>query len=377
MRIHIASKDILTKILERKKREAYTSIVDLSAMLTEILTWANRFVPSQSGSILLDDPTLNQKKEKRGQLYFVACFGKGSDSLVGSSLPVNVGVVGKTYITGKAYISRKASEDSLFYSAIDKKTKFNTRSIVCAPIKIKGVTIGVIELLNRQGMINYDENDLTLLKIFAEYTSTLIQNSLDARRFAELSIRDNLTGLYNDRHFYDTLTRLLKQALRYERDLSLLFMDLDYFKTVNDSYGHLAGSNVLTELGQMMADFLRGTGAVASRYGGDEFVVIFPKSDIKATEEYAEGLRELIEAHVFLKHRSPTCDRALKIGGVITASIGIASLKKNVSPGADRKKVGDLLIKAADKAMYKSKTTGRNKVTTAIGRAGTRRTGKA
>jgi diguanylate cyclase (GGDEF)-like protein len=280
MRINIASKEILAKILERKKRDVSSEDVDLSAMLGEILKWANRFVPSQSGSILLDDPTLNHRKEKRGYLYFVACFGKGSSSLVDTSLPVTVGVVGKTYTSGNAYISRKAAEDTLFYPAIDKKTKFHTRSIICAPIEIKDVTIGVIELLNRQGMINYDDRDLTLLKIFAEYTSTLIQNSLDAKRFAELSIRDNLTGLHNDRHFYDILSKTISRSLRYKRDVSLLFMDLDYFKTINDTYGHLAGSSVLTELGQMITDKLHGTGAIASRYGGDEFVIIFPDTDI-------------------------------------------------------------------------------------------------
>ena len=104
MRINIASIEILEKILERKKKDEYgTASVDLKKMLKEILTWANRFVPSESGSILLDDPTLNQFKQKSGELYFVACFGKGSASLVNTPLPADIGIVGRTYSTGKAW----------------------------------------------------------------------------------------------------------------------------------------------------------------------------------------------------------------------------------------------------------------------------------
>ena len=138
MRINIASQEILEKILERKKKDEFgPSKVDLKKMLKEILTWANRFVPSESGSILLDDPTLDQFKQKSGELYFVACFGKGSGALVSTPLPADVGIVGRTYSSGRPYISKKVKEDNNFYSGIDRKTKFKTKSIVCAPIKIR------------------------------------------------------------------------------------------------------------------------------------------------------------------------------------------------------------------------------------------------
>ena len=150
MQINIAEKGILDKILERKRRDEYRpEDVDLGSMLGEILRWANRFVPSESGSILLDDPTLNPNSQKVGNLYFVACFGKGSAALTCTTIPANIGIAGSTYTSGKPYISRKVKFDRNFYSKIDQKTKFQTRSIICAPIAIRGATVGVIELINR------------------------------------------------------------------------------------------------------------------------------------------------------------------------------------------------------------------------------------
>lgn len=366
MRINVASKDILEKILERKKKDEFgPANVDLKKMLKEILTWANRFVPSESGSILLDDPTLDQFKQKSGELYFVACFGKGSTAIVDTTLPADVGIVGKTYSAGKPYISKKVKEDTNFYSGIDRKTKFKTKSIICAPIRIMGVTIGVLELINRHNGVDYDQNDLTLLKIFAEYTSTLIQNSLDAKRFSELSIRDNLTGLYNDRFFYDRITKEITRALRKDTDLSLLFLDLDRFKEVNDTHGHLAGSTVLSEMGGVILESIEKIhGATSSRYGGDEFIVILPDHTLEAGLAYAERLRVAIEQFVFIKNRYPGGEKALRIKGQITSSIGVTSLKASRAKGTV-KEIREEMIKLADGAMYKSKADGRNMTTTA------------
>lgn len=362
MRINIAEKAVLDKILERKKKDAYRpEDVDLNAMLREILTWANRFVPSESGSILLDDPVLNQHKKKAGVLYFIACFGKGSGALSGTTLPVNVGIAGSTYSSGKPYISKKVKLDRNFYSEIDQKTKFVTKSIICAPINIKGVTIGVIELINRVNGDDYGRGDLTLLKIFAEYTSTLIQNSLDAKRFGELSIRDNLTGLYNDRFFYDRLAKDIKKSLDDKKELSLLFLDLDRFKEVNDTYGHLAGSRVLTELGSVLAATLKNKLATAARYGGDEFIVILPDTDMKKALEYAEMLRKTIQDFVFIKRPYPGGEKALRIAGVITSSIGVATLTPPLASGRyDQGDLRESLIKSADSAMYSAKQNGKN-----------------
>ncbi len=368
MRINIARDNILDKILERKKKAGHgPKDIDLKVMLKGILSWANKFVPSESGSILLDDPSLNSLGQKNGVLYFVACFGKGSKALVETSIPADVGIAGSTYLAGKPFISKTARQDKKFYADIDKKTKFMTKSIICAPIKIKGATIGVIELLNSLNNINYSQNDLSLLKIFAEYTSTLIQNSLDAKKFGELSIKDNLTGLFNDRYFYDRLAKDIRIALNNGSDLSLLFLDLDRFKEVNDNHGHLAGSRVLTEVGGIIAKSLYKAGFTAARYGGDEFIVILPDTGIHEASIYAENLRKTIEEFIFLKQNyNDGTGKALRLKGRLTSSIGISSLRANISPSIKSiNEIREFLIKFADTAMYCSKESGRNKVSMA------------
>lgn len=369
MRITVVKKALISRVLERKQRSGQASgDVDLKEMLKSILKWANEFVPSKSGSILLDDPVLDYKLKKPGKLYFMACFGKGSASLTGSFLNIKDGIAGKTYRTGRANMCTDVSNNKTFFSEIDRKIQHRTQSMVCVPINIQGTTIGVLELINRVDKPNYSPKDLTLLKIFAGYTSTLIQNSLDAKRFSELSVRDNLTGLYNDRFFFKRLSKELAKSARTGKDISLIFMDLDNFKQINDLHGHMAGSQLITEVGKIIQELVDNApyDIVPLRYGGDEFTLIMPQTDVQFATLFAESLRGTIADHTFLARNVPGRAGVLKIKGVITASLGVASLNKNVSKRLKkRNNIREALIKAADTAMYKSKNTGKNKVTVA------------
>src|SRR3990167_1944 len=283
-------------MLHRRKRNKWErSEIDIGDLLKAILHRANEFVPSESGSLFLDDPVLKFENSDKGRLYFIACFGRGSSSIVGASIPRNIGIVGEVYNSGKPYISKDVKTDRRFYPGIDKKTKFQTRSIICVPIEIEGARIGVIELINSKEKINYEQKDLTLLKIFAGYTSTLIQNTLDAKMFEKLSRLDNLTGLYNDRFFFESLEKEIDMAVLKGMDVSLIFFDLDHFKEVNDTHGHLTGSRTLKEVGWLLEEIFNKTKAVVSRYGGDEFVIILPDTGLEVAGEYAETLRKKIE----------------------------------------------------------------------------------
>ena len=370
MRINVAETKILKRVLQRvRKKNIVYDEADLSDIFKGILKSANEFVPSESGSIFIDEPMLDNKRGSTpGSLYFIACYGKGSAKLTGNAIPSGVGIVGQTYTSGKPYISKDVEADKNFYKAIDKKTKFHTQSIICVPIEIRGTVIGVLELINRLDRINYDKKDLKLLKIFASYTSTLIQNALDAKRFGELSIKDNLTGLYNDRYFYESLTKAVRTAVKSSKDVSIAFLDLDHFKQINDMHGHLAGSQLLTELGgQIIAITRKDPTLIPVRYGGDEFVVILPGKNIKKAEELAEELREAIESRTYLDTRIPGVINALHIKDLITGSFGVASIKTNIKKGTGVTDAREALIKAADTAMYLSKKDGRNTVTVAQG----------
>lgn len=362
MIITIAEHGLLSKLLNRKKRRKDTRLgVDLSVVLREILMWANKLVPSESGSILLDDPVIKMNPRKEARLYFAACFGKGSEALVGASLHDKFGIAGETYRTGRPYISEDVKSDAKFYSKIDKKTGYRTMSIIAAPIIIDNSVIGVIELINRKKRKNYDLNDLSLLKIFAGYTATLVHNSLIARSFEELAKKDNLTGLYNDRHFYITLESEMKRVRSGGGELSLIFFDLDRFKEINDTHGHLAGSTVLKEVADILREVFRSTSSVLARYGGDEYVIVMPGTDIATAGSYAETMRERIASNIFLKRKHGRL-KPLNIGGIITCSVGVASFANNIAATDNARDAVEAIIRAADAAMYRAKDEGKNKV---------------
>ena len=372
LRMHTLKKGVIEKFLKRmKRRDSVVAGPELDEVLKEILFKANEFVPSRAGSILLDDPhrkSANLDDPDLNLLYFVACFGPGSENLLGSTLSVTNGVAGKTYLTGKPYISKDVSLDRNFFKEIDIKLGRKTRSILCVPIVLGNSVCGVIELLNRRGSANYTRGELKLLEIFAGYTSTLIQNALDAKRNQELTRRDDLTGLYNDRFFHHQLSVELKKAKRTKKDVSLIFMDLDNFKSVNDKHGHLSGSRTLAEVGELMRDALKDVNASIVRYGGDEFAIILPDKGRIGAVAVAETVRVAIQDAVFLKRKGKSGEHACNIKGVITCSIGVSSYYEDKVTGRTLEEEKITFIRHADQAMYMAKETGKNRVCVGDGR---------
>lgn len=363
MKIHCANSAVLSKLLDRSRKDRTAGYdVDLKLLLGEILTWANKLVPSESGSILLDDPALKWDVHTEDRLYFAACFGKGSSTLVNTFISSSSGIAGETYRSGSPYISRDVLNDSNFYPAVADRINFKTRSIICAPIVVEESAIGVIELINRKDGLNYNGDDLSLLRIFAGYTATLIINAVIARGFEELSRRDELSGLFNDRHFFHVLEGEVGKAVRTGSEVSIIFFDLDHFKEVNDTHGHLAGSAVLREVGDILREIFHGTNAVSARYGGDEYAVIMPGLNKKEAALYAEHIRSNIVNNTFLRDKVPGIGVPLNIRGLITCSIGVASLDRNWRRRKSLREKADALIRAADRAMYQAKELGRNRI---------------
>lgn len=164
---------------------------------------------------------------------------------------------------------------------------------------------------------------------------------------AELAMRDSLTGLFNRRAFDNRLSEELQRAVRYERPLSLLMIDIDHFKRYNDQHGHPQGDVLLRELSGLLLGCIRGTDFVA-RYGGEEFAVILPETSPSHALAVANTLLERVRAH-------PLPLRETQPGGALTVSIGIAGHSPN-RPNADR------LVQAADQALYQAKGAGRNRL---------------
>ncbi len=166
-------------------------------------------------------------------------------------------------------------------------------------------------------------------------------------RLEELAIRDGLTGLYNHRHLYEALTREVARATRFNVSLSVIFLDVDFFKKYNDTYGHQSGDQVLKTISQILLDNTRQID-IAARYGGEEFVVILPGTSKDEGYLVAEKIRKAVaDRHLHDPEGQPSTK--------VTISAGIASLGEDGTGGAE-------LINSADQAVYQAKKAGRNTV---------------
>ncbi|HUP49238.1 MAG TPA: sensor domain-containing diguanylate cyclase, partial [Thermoanaerobaculia bacterium] len=307
----------LERFLERHKSGlALGSEVDLDLVLREVLQKAYEFVPSQSGSILLDDPIRKVASRRDNELVFIATFGESSRGLIGQRLSAQHGIVGQVYQTGTPYLSTDVETDEHFYGEIDEQLGHKTHSVVAVPVYIGKHVCGVLELINRLDGRAFMQRDMVLLEIFAGYTSFTIQNALDAKRAHELAKKDDLTGLYNDRWFNVRLTETLVEARESQKHAVLIFMDLDQFKVVNDCHGHLAGSQVLREVGFILKRIIQRGDATVARYGGDEFVMILPATPLEEGVRIAEEIRDSIAEHTFLAREWGYHMPPLHLGGI-------------------------------------------------------------
>jgi len=160
-----------------------------------------------------------------------------------------------------------------------------------------------------------------------------------------MTIVDGLTQIHNKRYLFEALEKELIRARRYERELSLVIFDIDFFKRINDQYGHLAGDHVLRELARVVQERIRRD-EVFARYGGEEFVIVLPETGLGGARALAEDLRERVATHafVFQGERIP-----------VTISIGCAQLTKDDRAATE-------LIQRADEKLYEAKRSGRNRV---------------
>ena len=335
--------------------------VDLGAQLTQILERARALVPARAGSILLDDPLRKVADRAHNDLWFVTAFGPAADRLPGTRLPAGRGIAGKVYVSGRPHLAADAPADPSFSPEVDRATGQATHSVVAAPIAIGSTVCGVIELVDRLQGERFDPRDLALLEIFAGYTSSTLQNALDAKRAAELARRDDLTGLANDRWLYQRLVEMISEADAADEPLALIFFDLDHFKGVNDSHGHLAGSQVLREIGFLLRRLVTDPGALLARYGGDEFVACLPAADLRRGELAAEEIRTAIEHSVFIDQDYGDAVPALHLAGAVSASLGVAEYHPR-APGDTPYASARALLQRADTAMYAAKAAGRNRV---------------
>jgi len=352
----------LDRFLDRR-RATLSPELSLTDNLVEVLRKANEFVPSAAGCILLDNPRAKRRDRKRNSLTFIAAFGEKATELIGHKIPGDHGIAGHVYLSGETYATSEAHRDPHFFSGVDESTRYTTRSVIAIPVRIEHEVCGVLELINRDGG-GFSEADRTLLEIFAGYISISIQNVLDGRQAQEIARRDNLTGLYNDRFLHVALTRAIQGCRADGTDLAILFLDLDFFKRVNDTHGHLAGSQVLREVGVLLGTQTDRHEGIAARYGGDEFVLVVPGLNLEGAVDLGEDIRSEINHSTFCDAAGEIQPEPLHLTG-LTCSIGIATLRRHLTEELTEEECRSAILRLADSAMYVAKETGRNRTAVA------------
>jgi diguanylate cyclase (GGDEF)-like protein len=313
-----------------------TSTLDIGEVLANIMQKISELMKPHNWSLLLVD-------EESQDLYFEIAVGQGADTLKELRLSMGEGVAGWVAQEAKPLLVADALEESRWCKKVDDFTRFKTRSIVAVPLISRGTVLGVVELVNAEPN-SFNESDLRLLGSLADYAAIAIENARNFQRVQELTVTDDVTSLYNSRHLHDMLTAEYERSRRYDLTFSIVFFDLDHFKNVNDRYGHLCGSRLLQEVGDLVRSSLR-TVDIPTRYGGDEFVIILPQTPKDQALQVTRRLRVALNGWVFL------ASEGLEVR--ITASFGVS----NFPDDADGR---DDILRLADEAMYRVKETTRD-----------------
>jgi diguanylate cyclase (GGDEF)-like protein len=322
--------------------KALASTLDLQKILQTVMEKISDLLQPDTWSLLmLDDATQ--------ELHFEIAIGAGADKLKDVKLKVGEGIAGWVAQTGEPVLVEDVKRDARFTARIDEVTQTDTRSVVCVPIKGKEKVLGVIELVNCLGRESFRAEDIPILKSLADYAAIALENARYVQRIHELTITDDCTALYNARHLNFVLDAEIYRSTRYGYEFSVIFLDLDHFKQVNDTHGHLVGSKLLWMIGDLIKGHLRLID-YAFRYGGDEFVVLLPQTPKQNSLMVVRRLKDLLNSKVFFG------DEGLNIK--VTASFGLASFPAD---GRTRRE----LLRMADEAMYLVKNTTRNSIAVA------------
>src|SRR5262249_35756227 len=256
----------------------------------------------------------------------------------GRRIPLGTGILGRVARTGERALGQNALPGNLTGSLPD------SRGVLCIPIVYVETLLGVLNVESR-GEKAFSAHEGLSLNTLADLLATALHNAFVFQKLQQQSITDGLTGIKTRRFFWEALSAEWKRASRSGRPFSVVLIDLDKFKEVNDSMGHFEGDLVLARVGRLLEQKSRQSNVVA-RYGGDEFIVLMPETGADQAEVLAERLRQWLASDPMLSEHH------------ITGSFGVASFPMHGFSIED-------IIRVADAGMYVSKRSGGNLVSTA------------
>ena len=317
--------------------KALTSSLDIDTILQTILEKIAAYFHPTTWALLMRDG-------ERQELFYSVAVGRGCDSVNALKLRTGQSLARWVIEQGESIVISDVNEDPRIDGGSKDEFFAGPCSVVCIPVRTAGKVLGLMELVNSDMQI-YSRREM-LLQALADYAAIAIENARAMQRIQELSITDDCTGLYNARHLTTVLADEVPRSQRFGYEFSVLFLDLDHFKRINDEYGHLNGSKLLSQFGRHLRENLRLVDA-AFRYGGDEFVVLLPQTSKDAAILVARRLMSTFRTTTWLASEA--------VSLAITASVGIATYPQD---GA----TSQAIVQRADEMMYRVKQSGRNNI---------------
>jgi diguanylate cyclase (GGDEF)-like protein len=316
--------------------KALTSELHSERLFGKILQKVSELLPAENWSLmLLDDET--------GELRFELVVGLDFEQVKDVRLQLGHGIAGKVALEQKPMFVENVGKCAFFAKEVDQLTGFVTRSIICVPIIFGKNTLGVIEVVNPR---NLKGNPLPLLSIIADHAAIAVENMRRYREIHDLAVHDDLTGLYNTRYLYMVLSDLAACAETTNEPFSIIFMDIDDFKQVVDTYGHLKGSEAIQEVAKTLRECLTEP-AFGVAFGGDEFVAVLHGLNKSQACRKAEEIRSRMKETVYLSKHGHEVN--------LRASFGIATYPEDATNVT-------ALLALADRAMFKVKKKGKDAV---------------
>ncbi len=333
LRDEIERQALLSKAV-RKFNEGLSKL-DSEEFWSYVAQVSAELLQAEYGSLLIYD-------EDEKTLMAKAAVGKDVAILNQDRGTVGHRIAARVLQQGKPLVVTDVNNTGM--SPAPAERKYKTRSFLSYPIVIGSRKIGVLNVTDKVDGSAYNEYDLQLLDAVTPQLAVALDRvklERKAGKYEQLSITDPLTGLLNRRYLEERLDEEIKRTRRYGYAMSFMMIDVDEFKSYNDTYLHTAGDKVLQTLARHMKNSLRGAD-VAARYGGEEFSILLPQTALTEAKAIAERLREEVATAEFPNRK-------------ITISIGVATFSPNI-------KTAEELISAADKALYEAKHKGRNNV---------------
>lgn len=259
------------------------------------------------------------------------------------SLPLASSPIMEAAILSGKYILEDSFIDSKYYRKSDNKF-FKKDYFATIPLKIEKEIVGVLNI-NDGEKVSFNVSNLDFVLKLSEFISMTVSNAVLYERTKKLSVTDGLTGISNRPNMEQVLRSEFERSMRYGAPLSVVLLDVDHFKGVNDTYGHQKGDEILVAFASLLKKFCRANDT-AARYGGEEFLMILPQSNAQGAFKIAERVREEMMKLNFTGNESHFS---------VTTSCGVVELDRDFIKNTDQ------LVAMADQALYEAKNSGRNK----------------